>query len=154
MRHQVTRVLPYAPEQLFELVGDVERYPEFVPHLRSIRVWDLRADPQGSTLKAEALVGYAMFKERFATSVRRDRERLAIDVDLISGPFHHLKNQWRFAPHPAGTTVEFLIDFAFRSRLLDAVLATNFHRAVEKIIACFDARAQALYGKSPEGSLR
>ena len=147
MRHQVTRILPYAPEQLFELVGDVGRYPEFVPHLKSIRVWDQRSDGTGlSTLKAEAAVGFALFEERFATTVRRDRARLAIDVSLLSGPFRHLTNQWRFIQRHSGTEVDFLIDFAFRSKLLDAVLAANFQRGVERIMSAFDERARRLYG--------
>ena len=147
MRHQLTRILPYTPEQLFELVGDVERYPEFVPHLKSIKVWDKRIDATGlSTLKAEAAVGFALFQERFSTTVLRDRERLTIEVGLLSGPFHHLTNTWRFVPLRAGTEVDFFIDFAFRSRLLEAVLAANFHRAVERLISGFDARARQLYG--------
>ena len=150
MRHQVTRILPYAPEQLFEMVGDVGRYPEFVPHLKSIRVWDQRSDDTGlSTLKAEAAVGFALFEERFATTVRRDRQRLTIDVGLLSGPFRHLTNRWRFAPHRSATEVDFLIDFAFRSRLLEAVLAANFQRGVERIINAFDDRARQLYGQRP-----
>ena len=147
MRHQVTRILPYAPEQLFELVGDVGRYPEFVPHLKSIRVWDQRSDGTGlSTLKAEAAVGFALFQERFSTLVRRDRERLTVDVSLLSGPFHHLTNRWRFAPHRAATEVDFFIDFQFRSKLLDAVLAANFERGVDRIMSAFDERARHLYG--------
>jgi coenzyme Q-binding protein COQ10 len=147
LRHQVTRILPYAPEQLFELVGDVGRYPEFVPHLKSIRVWDQRSDETGlSTFKAEAAVGFALFQERFATTVVRDRERLVIEANLLSGPFRHLTNRWRFAPMRAGAEVDFFIDFAFRSRLLEAVLAANFQRGVERIILAFDERARQLYG--------
>ena len=152
MKHEVRRILPYTPEQLFELVGDVQRYPEFVPHLKSIRVWDQRSDATGlSSLKAEAAVGFALFQERFATTVLRDRERLVIEVDLLSGPFRHLTNRWRFAPMRAGTEVDFFIDFAFRSRLLEAVLQANLHRAVERIIGAFDARARQLYGPRPGG---
>jgi coenzyme Q-binding protein COQ10 len=146
LRHQLTRVLPYTPEQLFELVGDVQRYPEFVPHLKSIRVWDVREEEAVTTLKAEAAVGFAVFNERFATTVRRDRANLAIDVGLLSGPFRKLENTWRFRPHPEGAEVAFVIDFAFRSRILDAVLQANFQRGVDRIIAGFDARARQLYG--------
>ena len=150
MRHQVTRILPYTPEQLFELVGDVGRYPEFVPHLKSIRVWDQRSDGTGlSELKAEAAVGFALFEERFATTVRRDRQRLIVEVGLLSGPFHHLTNRWRFVPHHSATEVDFFIDFAFRSKLLEAVLAANFQRGVDRIMNAFDERARQLYGPQP-----
>ncbi len=147
MRHELTRVLPYRPDQLFELVGDVRRYPEFVPWITSLRVWDEREEGPGvDQLKAEAAVGFAFLKERFGTSVRRDRPAQRIDVGLLYGPFRRLQNVWTFEPHPQGTQVGFLIDFEFKSRLLDALLKANFERAVGKIMACFDARARELYG--------
>lgn len=139
-------MLPYAPEQLFELVGDVARYPEFVPWITAMRTEVPRPDGEGvDQLAAEAGVGFSFLTERFATSVRRDRPALAIDVGLIRGPFRRLSNRWRFEPHPRGCRVVFDIDFAFKARLLDVLLAVNFDRAVDKLIACFEARAAALY---------
>ena len=147
MRHSLTRVLPYQPRQLFDLVGDVERYPEFVPWVKSLRAWNRREAGEGvSELDAEADVGFSIVHERFATRVRLDAPRLAIDVDLISGPFRRLQNRWRFAAHPRGTELSFEIDFEFKSRLLTALLAANFHYAVERLVGCFEARARALYG--------
>lgn len=147
MRHSLTRILPYAPRQLFDLVGDVDRYPEFVPWVTRLRSWNRRPDGEGVTLlDAEAEVRFAIVHERFATRVRLDAPALAIDVDLISGPFRQLKNRWRFAPHPTGCELGFEIDFDFRSRLLQALLAANFQRAVERLVRCFEDRARALYG--------
>ncbi|MFI4951153.1 MAG: type II toxin-antitoxin system RatA family toxin, partial [Caulobacterales bacterium] len=103
LKHHVTRVLPYAPDQLFDLVGDVERYPEYVPWVLRLRAWNRRAEGEGVTLlDAEAEVGFAIVHERFATRVRLDEPGLAIDVDLLSGPFRRLQNRWRFALHPKG----------------------------------------------------
>jgi len=147
LRHSLTRVLPYQPRQLFDLVGDVERYPQFVPWVLKLRTWNRRADGEGVTLlDAEAEVGFAIVHERFSTRVRLDAPALAIDVDLISGPFRRLENRWRFAPHPKGCELSFEIDFDFRSRLLHALLAANFRHAVERLVGCFEARARALYG--------
>jgi coenzyme Q-binding protein COQ10 len=147
LRHSLTRILPYQPRQLFDLVGDVDRYPEFVPWVTRLRSWNRRADAEGVTLlDAEAEVRFAIVHERFATRVRLDALALTIDVDLISGPFRQLKNRWRFAPHPEGCELTFEIDFEFRSRLLHALLAANFQRAVERLVRCFEDRAQALYG--------
>lgn len=147
MRHSLTHILPYTPAQLFELVGDVERYPEFVPWVMRLRAWDRRSEGEGVTvLDAEAEVGFSIIHERFATRVRLDEPRLAIDVDLISGPFRRLQNRWRFAPHPSGASLTFEIDFEFKSRLLDALLAANFQSAVNRLVACFEARAEKLYG--------
>jgi coenzyme Q-binding protein COQ10 len=147
LRHSLTRILPYTPSQLFLLVGDVDRYPEFVPWVTRLRSWNRRPSGEGVTLlDAEADVGFAIVRERFATRVRLDERALTIDVDLISGPFRRLKNRWRFAAHPEGCELTFEIDFEFKSRLLQALLAANFHRAVERLVGCFEDRAKALYG--------
>ena len=145
-RHVVTRVLPYAPEQLFTLVGDVEAYPQFVPWITAMRTWNGRVDGQVSTVDAEAQVGFSFLREKFATRVRRDAEALTVDVSLLYGPFKRLSNQWRFSPHESGTTVEFVIDFAFKSKVLDALLAANLDRAANTLIGCFEARAAAIHG--------
>jgi coenzyme Q-binding protein COQ10 len=147
LRHSLTRILPYTPAQLFALVGDVETYPQFVPWVMRLRTWNRRAGGEGVTiLDAEAEVGFAIVHERFSTRVRLDEPALAIDVDLISGPFRQLKNRWRFAAHPKGTELTFGIEFEFKSHLLQVLLAANFHHAVERLVGCFEARARALYG--------
>lgn len=147
-RHVVTRVLPYTPEQLFTLVGDVDAYPDFVPWLTGMRTWNAREDGGISTVDAEAQVGFSFLRERFATRVRRDTEQLTVDVSLLYGPFKRLANQWRFSPDGGGTKVEFVIDFAFKSRMLDALLASNLDRAADKLIACFEERARQIHGPS------
>ncbi|MBU2150320.1 MAG: SRPBCC family protein [Alphaproteobacteria bacterium] len=147
MHHHVSRLLPYTPDQLFALVGDVDRYPEFVPWITSMRTWNARDLGEGSsTLDAEAGVGFSFLKERFATRVRRDAGQRQIDVSLLSGPFRKLANTWRFFEDEGGTRIEFDIDFQFKSRLLEGLLAANFHKAVEKLMGCFEDRAKALYG--------
>ena len=144
--HHVERILPYTPDQLFALVGDVRRYPEFVPWVTSLSATEPRPDGEGADrLDAEASVGFSFLTERFSTSVRRDAAARRIDVGLIRGPFRRLENRWRFEPHPRGARVVFDIDFRFRTALLDMVLAANFDRAVDKLIGCFEARAATLY---------
>lgn len=145
-RHVVTKLLPYTPDQLFELVGDVDAYPKFVPWITGMRTWNARVDGPVSTVDAEAQVGFSFLREKFATRVRRDRDARAIDVSLLYGPFKRLNNGWRFVPEGDATRVEFVIEFAFKSALLDAMLAANMDRAAGKLIACFEARAQQLHG--------
>jgi len=147
LHHHVSRVLPYTPDQLFRLVGDVGAYPEFVPWIGSMRTWNARELGDGvNCLDAEAGVGFSFLKERFATRVRRDAAERQIDVHLLSGPFRRLTNRWRFIDHPDGTRIEFDIDFQFKSRLLEGLLKSNFHQAVERLMGCFEDRAKALYG--------
>ena len=152
MRHHVSRVLPYTPEQLLELVGDVERYPEFVPWINGMRTWNARDLGEGvDTLDAEAGVGFSFLKERFATRVRRNRAVRSIEVSLLSGPFRKLVNRWDFFEAEGGARVEFDIDFEFKSRLLDGMLTANFHHAVDRLMACFEDRARTLYGAPSSG---
>ncbi len=147
MRHSLTRVLPYTPAQLFALVEEVERYPEFIRWVTTLRAWNRRPDGEGATLlDAEAQVRFSIVRERFATRVRLDELGKAIDVDLLSGPFRRLKCHWRFAPHAKGCELSFDIDFEFGSRFLEGLLAVNFERAVGKIMGAFEKRAKALYG--------
>jgi coenzyme Q-binding protein COQ10 len=149
LRHSVSKHLPYPPDKLFSMVGDVDLYPEFVPWITAMRTWNARDEGRGvSTLDAEARVGFSFLKERFSTHVRRDAANHEIDVSLLSGPFRKLDNRWRFLPEAGGSRVEFEIDFQFKSSLLEGLLKANFHRAVERLMACFEARAGALYGPS------
>ena len=97
MRHSLTRILPYTPQQLFDLVGDVEAYPQFVPWITSMRVWNRHDDGAGiSGMDAEAGVGFSFLRETFSTRVKRDEPAGEITVTLIHGPFKHLINRWRF----------------------------------------------------------
>ena len=152
MRHHLEKLLPYTPDQLFELVGNVDAYPQFVPWITGMRTWNARTDPDGKTwVDAEAKVGFSILRETFSTRVRRDPVARQIDVDLISGPFQKLRNRWRFAEDPAGTRIVFDIDFAFKTRLLETLLERNFESAVGRLMGCFEARAKALYGPPKEG---
>lgn len=151
MKHHVSKPLPYSPEQLFALVGDVTAYPDFVPWISSMRTWNARSLGEGvESLDAEAGVGFSFLKERFSTRVRRDALARQIDVSLLSGPFKRLANRWQFFEDGnGGTRVEFDIDFQFKSRLLETLLTANFAHAVDRLMSCFEARAQALYGAKP-----
>jgi coenzyme Q-binding protein COQ10 len=143
-------MLPFSPDQLFKLVGDVKAYPDFVPWITAMRTWNERHLSEGvEAVDAEAGVGFAFLKERFSTRVRRDALNRQIDVTLLSGPFRKLENRWRFLDAGHGCTrVEFDIDFEFKSRLLAALLTANFGHAVDKLMACFEARAKSLYGET------
>lgn len=145
--HRVTKILPYRPDQLAELVADVRAYPDFVRWVTSMRVWNAREEAPGVTLlDAEAAVGFSFLTERFSTWVRHDRNAPKVEVGLIRGPFRHLKNRWEFFPDPNGTRVEFMIDFAFRSPLLNGMLQANFDRAVSALMSSFETEARRRYG--------
>ncbi len=139
--HAERRALPYTPEQMYALVADVERYPDFLPWCRAARV--TRRD--GDVLYADLVIGFKMFRERFSSRVTLsppDR----IHVDYVKGPMRHLNNHWRFEPHDKGCIIDFYVDFEFRSTLLQAAIGLLFNEAVRRMVAAFEARARVLYG--------
>lgn len=145
--HRVTRILPYAPDQMAALVADIKHYPQFVPWITSMRVWNTHEEADGVTvMDAEAGVGFSVLTEKFSTWVRYDRNVPKVEVGLLRGPFKHLKNRWEFFPDESGTRLEFMIDFAFKSKMLDMMLHSNFDLAVRKLIECFEAEARRRYG--------
>ena len=143
-RHSETKLLPYTPEQMFDLVADVARYDEFLPWVVAVRV---RASSDSETV-ADLVVGFNAFKERFTSRVSKQRPT-HICVDYIEGPLKYLKNEWRFEAAPGGgCEVFFSVDFAFRSRLFETLAGQMFDRALRRMTGAFEARAAALYGIS------
>lgn len=145
-RTSETRILPYTPEQLFGLVLDIEKYPEFLPWCRGARI----VERTGDGFIGELVVSFAHVTERYRSRVRPmppgDDPAHRIEVSLVEGPFTQLTNHWRFAPHGDGTEVYFEVAFQFKSKLLDRLIGGMFTRASEKMISAFTARAEALYG--------
>jgi len=137
------RTLPYRPGQLFDLVADIERYPEFLPWCVGSRV--TRRD--GNIIWGDLMVGFKVFRESFTSKVTLNRPD-RIDVQYINGPFRYLNNHWLFHPEDGGqaTTIEFYIDFEFHSRVLQAVVQTAFNEAVRRMVHAFERRAGEIYG--------
>lgn len=144
-----TRVLPFSPQQLFALVIDIEKYPEFLPWCRAARIVSREAD---DAFLGELMISFSHLTERYTSRVAavppEANEEGRIEVSLVHGPFTHLSNHWRFVPHPQGTELHFAVDFAFKSKLLNSMLGGMFTRASEKMVAAFTSRAEALYGKA------
>jgi len=143
-RHSEVKHLPYTPEQLFELVGDVKRYAEFLPWVTAVRV---RSSSE-TEMVADLIVGFGAFKERFTSKVTKERPGRIL-VEYVEGPLKYLHNEWRFVPAAdGGTDVHFSVDFAFRSRIFEAVAGQVFDRALRKMTGAFEERAACLYGSS------
>jgi coenzyme Q-binding protein COQ10 len=140
--HAERKLLPYTAEQLFDLVADIERYPEFLPWCVGARI----RQRDGNTIVSDLLIGYKMVRERFTSRVILDRAR-RIDVSYSEGPFKYLTNHWLFVPQESGCLIDFYVDFEFRSRLLQKVIELLFNEAVKRMVGAFETRAHALYGK-------
>lgn len=141
--HAEKRVLRHTPEQLFQLVADVHRYPEFLPWCVGARVLS-RTD---TALVADLTIGFKVFRETFRSEVALERPR-QVRVRYLDGPFRYLNNTWTFTEVPGGTQVDFFVDFEFRSRLLQAVIGTVFNEAVRLMVRAFERRAMVLYGRN------
>ena len=138
--HAEKRVLPYAPEQLFALVADVERYPEFLPWCLAARVRERRPD----LMVADMIIGFRMFRERFTSRVALGPPS-RIDVTYAEGPFRRLHNHWVFERVPGGCRIDFYVDFEFTSRLMQRMIEVLFSEAVRRMVGAFEKRAHDLY---------
>jgi coenzyme Q-binding protein COQ10 len=138
--HAERRFLPYRPEQLFDLVADVERYPEFLPWCVAVRIRERDDD----VLVADLVIGFKMVRERFTSRVTLSYPE-RIDVEYTHGPLRHLNNHWVFEPVPNGCVIDFYVDFEFRSRVLQKLIGALFNEAVKRMVAAFETRAHQLY---------
>jgi coenzyme Q-binding protein COQ10 len=147
-RHTEKRNLPYSPEQLFDLVADVRRYQEFLPWVAATRV---RSDSE-TEMVADLVVGFSSLKETFTSRVHKRRPR-EIRIDYVEGPLKYLHNNWKFAPDGrGGTDIDFCVDFAFKSRIFEALAGQMFDRALRRMIGAFEERAHRLYGAGSSGA--
>ena len=145
--HAEKRVLACSPRQLFDLVADIESYPEFLPWCVAARI----RKREGNLVVADLVIGFKMFRERFTSRVRLDPLGPRIDVAYERGPFKYLNNHWVFEDHPQGCAIDFYVDFEFHSRLLQKLIEPLFSEAVRRMVSSFETRARALYGP-PEGA--
>ena len=139
-----SRRLPYSAEQMFDLVADVARYPEFLPWVVATRV---RSD-DGAEMIADMLVGFKALREKFTSRVIKHRpDRL--EVIYIDGPMRDLDNLWHFRPlSGGGCEIDFCVDFSFKNKMFEMLAGQYFDRAFRKMVAAFETRADALYGNS------
>ena len=141
--HAEKRVINHRPRDLYALVADVRKYPEFLPWCLAARI----RHESTIDLQADLIIGFNMFRERFTSYVELDAQNLEITVKYAEGPFRHLTNRWRFLNHPDGCEIDFYVDFEFNSRLLQSVIETLFTEAVKRMVRAFETRAYALYDK-------
>jgi coenzyme Q-binding protein COQ10 len=146
-RHAERRVVRFGPRQLFDLVADVPRYPEFLPWCTAARI---RRREAANVELAELAIGFGPFHEKFVSRVVLLSEAEGgprIATTGVEGPFRHLASHWWFEPHPDGTLIHFTLEFEFRSMLLQQTVRLLFAEAVKRMVSAFEARANQLYGK-------
>lgn len=144
--HAETRLLPYGAGQIYDLVGDVARYPEFIPWIIAARVRSVTPIEDGEVMLADLVIGFKMFREKFGSRVTFYPDRCRIQTEYIDGPFKHMISNWEFSDTETGCEVRFDVDFEFRNRILQGAAGLFFHDAMLRIVRAFEARAATLYG--------
>ena len=141
--HTEKKILPHKPEQMFDLVADVGRYPEFLPWCVGARI---RSRTE-TLLVADLIINFKGMRENFTSNVALDRDAMKIDVIYKDGPFKYLNNKWVFDQTASGQCVlDFYVDFEFKSRFLEMVIEILFGEAVRRMVHAFEQRAAQLYG--------
>ncbi len=145
---RTTRRVKHSAEEMFRLVADVERYPEFVPFCERLTVRGRRKEEEREVLVADMTIGYRMVRETFTSKVTIDPETLTIHADYLDGPFRFMQNSWTFKPlDEGGSEVNFAIAYEFKSRALALLMGAVFERVFRTFTQAFEARADKVYGK-------
>ena len=142
--HSEQKFVPFTPDQLFEMVSDVQSYPKFLPWCVGARIRS--ADDE--LIVADLMIGYKLLRERFTSRVTLDRAKWKIETEFTDGPFKFLRNQWEFKSCPEGCQIVFLVEFEFRSTVLQKLVSVLFNEVVLRMVSAFEKRAYFLYGNT------
>ncbi len=144
--HTEHRHMPYTAEQIFDLVADVARYPDFLPWTAAARIRARRPIKDGEEIDADLVISFRVFRERFTSRVKLFPEHGEIQTDYLDGPFRHMTSNWTIRPaDDGGSIVDFHVDFEFRNAMLQRLIGVVFDQAMRRIVAAFENRAHALY---------
>lgn len=147
-QHHETRALPYSARQMYDLVADVARYPEFLPWNAAARIRSRKPLGDGAeVMEADLVISFKVFRERFGSRVELRPAEGRIVTEYLDGPFRHMRSNWHFRDRPeGGCEVAFDVDFEFRNAILQRIIGVVFNEAMQRIVRAFEARAAALYG--------
>jgi coenzyme Q-binding protein COQ10 len=143
---QTRRRVAFTPEQMYALVADIEKYPEFLPLCEALSVRSRKSKVGGEVLIADMHVGYGAIRERFTTRVTLTPATPHVLAEYIDGPFSHLENRWQFLPAPGGCDVDFYISYEFKNFMLQMLVGAMFDQAFRKFTQAFEDRARVIYG--------
>jgi coenzyme Q-binding protein COQ10 len=144
--HSEKRNLPYSAKQMYDLVADVGKYPEFLPWCSGARIRSREIDGTREVMLADLVISFKVFRERFGSQVILHADAMRIDTEYLDGPFKFLKSTWAFRDIEGGCEVDFYVDFEFKSKILQSVIGVVFNEAMQRIVRAFETRAAELYG--------
>ena len=148
-KHKERKWVPHSADQMLSLVMAVETYPEFLPWCTSVVIKNHTNDGAYENLTADQSGAFKMFQEQFTSTVDCRHDKREINIAYLDGPFRYLNNRWRFEQNPDGScTIDFFIDFEFRSLPLQMLISAVFDKAVRKMISAFETRADQVFGQT------
>lgn len=146
--HSETRPLPHTARQMYDLVADVPKYPEFLPWTAAARVRKITDFADHQVMDADLVISFKVFRERFGSRVTLWPEKMSIDTEYLDGPFKHLKSTWSFVDTDTGCDVSFFVDFEFKNAILQGIIGVVFNEAMHRVVRAFEKRAADLYGQA------
>ncbi len=147
--HAEKRIMPYSAAEMYALIADIERYPDFLPWCVASRIRSRKPLPDGggTVIDADVVISFKVYREKFGSRVTLLPEAHRIDVEYLDGPFKYLNNHWKFVPlDERRCEVDFFVDFEFRSIILQKLIGVVFNEAMQRIVRAFERRAEELYG--------
>ncbi|MDG1067741.1 MAG: type II toxin-antitoxin system RatA family toxin [Sulfitobacter sp.] len=144
--HSETRKLPYSAKQMYDLVADVGKYPQFLPWTAAARIKSTTDKGDHTVMDADLIISFKVFRERFTSRVMLWPTPMKIDTEYLDGPFKYMKSNWAFHDVDGGCEVDFFVDFEFKNAILQKIIGVVFNEAMQRVVKAFEKRAQALYG--------
>ena len=144
--HSETRPLPYTAQQMYDLVADVAKYPEFLPWCSAARIRRTYQAGDGKVMEADLVISFKVFRERFGSRVTLFDAQKRIDTEYLDGPFKYMRSDWQFEDTDQGCNVSFHVDFEFKNAVLQGIIGVVFNEAMHRIVRAFEQRAAVLYG--------
>ncbi|GAA3877146.1 type II toxin-antitoxin system RatA family toxin [Celeribacter arenosi] len=143
--HHEKKKLPYSAQQMYDLVADVESYPQFLPWNAAARIRSREDMGDHELMMADLVISFKVFRETFGSCVRLYPDERHIKTEYLDGPFRYMKSWWKFHDDPGGCEIEFFVDFEFKNAILQSVIGVVFNEAMQRIVRAFERRAADLY---------
>ena len=144
--HAEKRIMPYTAQQMYDLIADVDAYPQFLPWCAATRIRKRAQRSDAEIVDAELVISFKVFREKFGSRLTLLPNDQKIDVEYLDGPFRYLNIHWSFTYCEGGCEVDFFVDFEFKSKILQSIIGVVFGEAMQRIVGAFETRANALYG--------
>ena len=143
--HSETKILKYKPEQMFDLVADVNSYPKFLPWCSAARIHSRNMIGKNEILEADLVISFKVFREKFASKVTLIRSENQILTEYIDGPFKRMHSTWHFKGLEFGSEVSFYVDFEMKNAVLQKIVGVVFNEAMQRVLSAFENQAMVLY---------